>query len=448
MPESIPEAALALLRSPDILAEFASDVERAGVVGEQRAGKLLYLCVTSRLLSKPVSAKVEGPSAGGKSNVVNKTFDFFPEDAFYKITGMSEKTLIYSNEDFRHRTLLIAESNGINGEFMSYLLRSLLSEGRIDYDVVVTMSGAAAVVDHITKEGPTNLVLTTVALQLEAQLETRLLSVPIDDTWAQTLSICEYHANVEAGNIRPGVDYGRWHAVQKILTDGDCKEVLVPFATRISAMLRKAKPADVRLRRDFPEVLVLIKAHALLHQMNRETDDQGRIVATLRDYEAVYNLVHDLVASGTGTAVSRTMRETVEAVKNGEELTYTEIGKRLGLEATSSAKRRVDAAVQKGYLVNRAERQGTPARIIRGEPLPEDGAVLPTPRALADELRANLQACANPTANPKRRSEKGKAPQFAGLQPNRQGRGVEDAVEDTPSPPDSDANLQTQGVSD
>ncbi len=158
----------------------------------------------------------------------------------------------------------------------------------------------------------------------------------------------------------------------------------------------------------------------------------------------MYNLVHDLVASGTGTAVSRTMRETVEAVKNGEELTYTEIGKRLGLEATSSAKRRVDAAVQKGYLGNRAEREGTRARIIRGEALPEDGAVLPTPRALADELHANLQAWANPTANPKRRSEKGKAPQFAGLQPNRQERGVDD----TPSPPDSDANLQTQSVSD
>ncbi len=86
--------------------------------------------------------------------------------------------------------------------------------------------------------------------------------------------------------------------------------------------------------------------------------------------------------------------------------------------------------------------------VVPVETMSEDGAVLSTPRALADESHANLQACANPTANPKRRSEKGKAPQFAGLQPNRQGRGVEDAVEDTPSPPDSDANLQTQGVSD
>ncbi len=168
------------------------------------------------------------------------------------------------------------------------------------------------------------------------------------------------------------------------------------------------------------------------------------IVATLPDYEAAYNLAHDLVASGTGTAVSRTMRETVEAVKNGEELTYTEIGKRLGLEATSSAKRRVDAAVQKGYLVNLAEREGTRARIMKGEVLPEDGAILPTPKALTDQLHANPQACANPTANPTRLSDKGKAPQFAGLQPNREERGVDD----TPSPQDLDANVQTQGVSD
>ena len=39
-------------------------------LGERRAGKLIYLAVTSRLLDRPVSVAVKGPSSGGKSFVV------------------------------------------------------------------------------------------------------------------------------------------------------------------------------------------------------------------------------------------------------------------------------------------------------------------------------------------------------------------------------------------
>jgi hypothetical protein len=35
-----------------------------------------------------------------------------------------------------------------------------------------------------------------------------------------------------------------------------------------------------RLRRDFVSMLCLIRASALLHQVNRERDEHGRIVAT------------------------------------------------------------------------------------------------------------------------------------------------------------------------
>jgi hypothetical protein len=40
----------------------------------------------------------------------------------------------------------------------------------------------------------------------------------------------------------------------------------------------------VRQRRDFGQLLTLVRVHALLHRSSRECDAEGRIVATLEDY--------------------------------------------------------------------------------------------------------------------------------------------------------------------
>jgi hypothetical protein len=49
----------------------------------------------------------------------------------------------------------------------------------------------------------------------------------------------------------------------------------------------------------------------------------------------------------------------------------------------SSASRRVDSAIGNGYLLNLEDRRGYPARLILGDPLPDDVVVLPESEALA-----------------------------------------------------------------
>jgi hypothetical protein len=56
-----------LAQEPDILGRFAVELARSGVAGESRIVKLLYLALTSRLLDRPVSIALKGPSSGGKS---------------------------------------------------------------------------------------------------------------------------------------------------------------------------------------------------------------------------------------------------------------------------------------------------------------------------------------------------------------------------------------------
>ncbi len=132
-----------LAREPDILERFARELARSGVAGESRVAKLLYLAVTSRQLGRPVSVAVKGPSSGGKSYLTEQVLRFFPESSYYALTAMSEHALAYSDEPLSHRFLVIYEAAGMNSDFQTYLIRSLLSEGKVRYETVEKTSETA-----------------------------------------------------------------------------------------------------------------------------------------------------------------------------------------------------------------------------------------------------------------------------------------------------------------
>jgi hypothetical protein len=82
-----------LAEEEDILGRFAADLARSGVAGESRIAKLLYLALTSRLLDRPVSIALKGPSSGGKSYLTERVLAFVPESAYYALSSMSERAL-------------------------------------------------------------------------------------------------------------------------------------------------------------------------------------------------------------------------------------------------------------------------------------------------------------------------------------------------------------------
>lgn len=366
-----------LASSPSILDRFASDLRRLGIVGEERLAKLTYLATTSRLLDRIVSVGVKGPSAAGKSITVEKTLSFFPESAFCVLTAMSERGLIFTEESMCHRMLVIFEAAGMSGDMQSYLLRSLLSEGRIRYQMAAKGEGGEIVGRVVELEGPTGLIVTTTAIDLHPENETRLLSVTATDTQAQTKAILFALAEED----REEVDLEPWQALQRWLELGETR-VVIPYARDLAD---KIPPVAVRLRRDFSGVLGLIRAHALLHQTTRERDARGKILACIEDYAAVREIVVDLVSEGVQATVTPGVREAVEAVsalnrENGA--SRQQIATELKLDA-SAAGRRLQSARARGYLRNLETSRGKPARWQLADPLPDDEEILPEPGALA-----------------------------------------------------------------
>lgn len=159
----------------------------------------------------------------------------------------------------------------------------------------------------------------------------------------------------------------------------------VPYGERLAKLI---PPVATRLRRDFKAVLNLIHAHALLHQATRERDQQGRIIATPDDYEVVRELVSDLLGEGIGVIVTKTQRETVQALKGilisgKSESSIREVADKLELDE-STAYRRVKSAIARGYIKNLEDHRGKKARLELGDPLPDDVDVLPSVERLED----------------------------------------------------------------
>ena len=361
----------ALAGEERILDRFAAEVLRIGVVGERHILQLTYLVVVTRHFDRVVNLALKGPSAGGKSFLLETVLRYFPESAYYVLSGMSEHALVYDDEPLVHRMLVIYEAAGMAGDLQTYFIRSLLSEGRIRYVTVIKAKNGPEK-KLIDRPGPTGLLTTTTAVHLHPENETRLVSATVTDAPHQTAAIMLAQAGLAA---EP--DVRRWHELDRWVSR-NVGPVTIPFAT---ALARAVPPVAVRLRRDFPAVLALIRAHALLHQVHRDRDDDGAILASLEDYGVVREIVAQLIGEAVERTIPATVRETIANVGNltlaGGETTVQEIGNTLGLDK-SAASRRVRVAIDRGYLKNLEDKRGRPSRIVLGDPLPEDVTILPT----------------------------------------------------------------------
>ena len=70
----------------------------------------------------------------------------------------------------------------------------------------------------------------------------------------------------------------------------------------------------VRFRRDVGSLFSFIKASAILHQAQRQLDAQGRVVATVADYELAFPIFCKVMAQSSGKGVPDNVREVVKLV--------------------------------------------------------------------------------------------------------------------------------------
>ena len=93
--------------------------------------------------------------------------------------------------------------------------------------------------------------------------------------------------------------------------------MIIPFADQLTACLPSHKP---ECRRAFGHLLSLIKAVTLVHQYQRDKDEDGAIIATLDDYEVVRQYLTIPIARGLGVELTAGSAGLFEVIENNYDI--------------------------------------------------------------------------------------------------------------------------------
>ena len=377
-----------LLQNPALLYLAGGMIQRLGVAGEGANIRLLYLIVTSRILTNPISATLKGESASGKSYVVEKVLAAFPPSAYLAITGMSRQALVYREEPFAHRTIVIFERPGMDAA--DYNIRTLQSEGKLVFEVAEKNAETNRwETRRVEKEGPTNFIFTTTSPELYPENETRHWSLLMDESPRQTLaakleSAKRYHR--ENGSTEE--ELAIWRQVQMELKP---LKVHIPYAPWLA---EHTPNRPLRMRRDFNRLLALIEVVALLYQKQRHVGEDGALEAGLSDYFIARELA-DQVFPASLSRINKKVEALVQEVERiyqdkktkGEETPVVkpgEIASALDV-ATGSVSRWLRPAVEVGLVEVVSETAKGYIRSVRpGNVIPKVSNALPTIEELAE----------------------------------------------------------------
>jgi DNA primase len=304
--------ALALLRSPELLARIVADFEACGLVGEATNKVVGYLAATSRKLGGPLAIVVQSSSAAGKSSLMDAVLAFMPEEERIKYSAMTGQSLFYMGEtSLKHKILAIAEEEGASRA--SYALKLLQSEGEL---TIASTGKDAATGNLVTQqyrvEGPVMIFLTTTAIEIDEELLNRCIVLSVDEGRAQTEAIHRLQRMKRTlDGLRAKQDKARLvrlhQNAQRLLRS---LAVVNPHADHLTFLSDKT-----RTRRDHEKYLTLIDAIALLHQHQRPIKtmlDGGQAVeyieVTTEDIAQANALAHEVLGRSLDELPPQTRR--------------------------------------------------------------------------------------------------------------------------------------------
>ncbi|MBS0631896.1 MAG: toprim domain-containing protein [Verrucomicrobia bacterium] len=308
LPSALLDAARAFLRDPrlwDLITEHATACGIAGERGNVRVG---YLGTVSRLLHRPLAIIIQSSSAAGKTTLMDAILAFVPPSCRIKYSAMTGQSLFYmGGVDLKHKILAIVEEAG--AEKASYALKLLQSEGELS----IASTGKDPHTGRMESqeyhvEGPTMIILTTTAVDLDEELQNRSLVLTVDESREQTERIhtLQREARTEAGiarRARRDELLALHRAAQSLLQP---LPVFNPYADRLRFLSHQ-----LRTRRDHEKYQLLIDSLALLfqHQRARKTiAGREHVVATLDDIARANELAHDVLGRGLDDMPPQTRR--------------------------------------------------------------------------------------------------------------------------------------------
>lgn len=322
------EKAENILKHQDVLGTVCSEFDKI-YYERRKEKKLLYLLTQFRKLNMSTIAIISGDSSVGKSSLVDLVIKAVNERDTLAYTYTSEKFFLYLPAELRGKILVIYELKGANA---LPFLKTFITEREASLGSVMKYNNELKAVE--VKKNTEGLVIfsTTTSTITDEELSSRGFIITLDPPRNISEILKNKYKQTE------GVDYELLKIIDLLIKPHD---VELPYIDELIDAFPDDKP---RRLRDFEKFLNLIKAHALIHQYQREIK-HGKVIATLEDLKAIIDLSELIFESFS--ELPKHLREFLEWI--GDQKPYEEI-LRYPCKSKRQVRRYIDKLLKSGYL--------------------------------------------------------------------------------------------------
>ena len=278
------------LMQPNLMDAFDKLIEKAGLVGEERTRKLIFVIASTYKMSDPLHALVQGSSGSGKSHIINVVGQCLPPEDVMSMTRVTSKSFYHYNKDeLVDKLMLIQDFDGLDEE-AQYAFRELQTSATISSSTTYKdRSGNIISMVKVVRSHFASLLATTKA-EIYYDNMSRSVVIGVDESDTQTMRIIEHQNKRLAGLIDKREEQKTKEFLQNCIRCIKPIEVINHYADKICLPL-EAK----MLRRLNSHYQAFVKQITLLHQYQRKKDEQGRLIAEPEDLRMACDILFDAI---------------------------------------------------------------------------------------------------------------------------------------------------------
>jgi len=281
-----------ILRDENLLVRIVNEVHKEGLVNEEKSILVLIIKIFLRLVINASATSsnilVSDKTGSGKDVIVFCVcITILPENHYHHRTDISDKAFDYWQPIIRWEVddngKKIPIKDSWNGHVIH--LEDPKDDALTGQSFRVMASGGTEVTKvinlvpvTITIDGKPVIVVTSLHATIDEEGQRRWDSLRIDTSEKLTVAVKKKILQRASGKKNQDKDDSVRHAIKYLLSPYN---VVIPFAEELDQYL----PNTLIMRTQTKKLLDYIKASAILHQWQREKDEQGQLIAIWFDYD-------------------------------------------------------------------------------------------------------------------------------------------------------------------
>ena len=278
------------LSKPALIKRLNDLIGQAGVVGEEMNRIFLFGIASSHKMPETLHALIQGSSGSGKTHLLARISSFIPKEGKKSFTRVTEGSLYnYGLYDLSHQLICIEDLDGMKEE-AQLAFRELQSKGVIISSTSSKDENGNVNAYERVVYGPIASMACTTKGEVYEDNMSRCFLIAVDESHEQTLRIIEYQNKKSAGLIDEKRESQITEFLQHCIRLLKPCQVINPYADKVHL------PEEAhKIRRLNGLYQAFVKQITLLHQYQRKTDAQGRLISEKEDLQVAAEIMFESI---------------------------------------------------------------------------------------------------------------------------------------------------------